>query len=184
MSLRFAALLDAGIGCSRPIARAPLRLGAVKQATTPLRLPPLCFAPRRFLSSRPAPLPPLRTFLSRKPPLSPFSARRFFSSSPSRFLATHRSRYNGSSYGRGGSGSGQFWSRLKRRLDRLNDNTIIFGLIGVNIAVFGLWQYGVSSAQRFHDPSVYMAMLKNFVVSWPNVMSGRLSVHHASPRMS
>lgn len=50
----------------------------------------------------------------------------------------------------------------------------IYGLIGVNVAVFLLWQYAVQSWQRFRDPALYQWLTKNFILNENNIMAGRI----------
>ncbi|KAL7424318.1 hypothetical protein Q5752_001908 [Cryptotrichosporon argae] len=52
--------------------------------------------------------------------------------------------------------------------------TVIYGLIGVNVGVFLLWQYGISSYQRFRDPSTYHFLTRHFVLNEANIMAGRI----------
>ena len=37
-----------------------------------------------------------------------------------------------------------------------------------------LWQYAISSFQRFRDPTLYSFMQKNFIMSEYNIMAGRM----------
>lgn len=67
-----------------------------------------------------------------------------------------------------------FFQTLRRRIDQIPTQTIIYALIGLNIAVFFLWQYAISSYQRFRDPSLYQFLTRNFVLNENNIFSGRL----------
>ncbi|WWC69141.1 uncharacterized protein I206_103077 [Kwoniella pini CBS 10737] len=102
--------------------------------------------------------------------------RRNFGSSPKGLI---RSSYfpKGSGYeygGSGGSGGGNWFSRLRSRIDRVPTMTLIYGLIGINGGVFLLWQYAISSAQRFRDPTLFFFLQKNFILNEVNVFSGRV----------
>ncbi|RSH93830.1 hypothetical protein EHS25_006479 [Saitozyma podzolica] len=83
----------------------------------------------------------------------------------------------GSGYGYGGDprgGGGSWWSNFRRRIDRLPEIYVIYGLIGINVAVFLLWQYAVQSWQRFRDPALYQWLTKNFILNENNIMAGRI----------
>ncbi|KAJ9121159.1 hypothetical protein QFC24_004833 [Naganishia onofrii] len=51
---------------------------------------------------------------------------------------------------------------------------VVYGLIGLNVAIYGLWQYAHTSWSRFRDPSLYYWMTRNFIVSEANFAAGRL----------
>ncbi|WVQ99023.1 hypothetical protein IAU59_006155 [Kwoniella sp. CBS 9459] len=102
--------------------------------------------------------------------------RRAFSSSSKGLI---RSTYfprggNGGGGGYGGGGGGNWYYRLRGRIDRIPTMTLIYGLIGVNAGVFFLWQYALSSAQRFRDPTLFAFLQKNFILNEVNVFSGRV----------
>lgn len=82
----------------------------------------------------------------------------------------------GLGFGRGGgSGGGNSWfRRFRRRLDSLPPMYVVYGLIGLNVAIYGLWQYAHTSWSRFRDPSLYYWMTRNFIVSEANFAAGRL----------
>ncbi|WOO81320.1 Rhomboid protein 1, mitochondrial [Vanrija pseudolonga] len=126
------------------------------------------------------------TASSSTPLASPFSFtssffRRAFSSSPARAVRdTYFPRSSRRSSGGGwGGGGGQrrppsWWRNFRYRLDAISPNGITYALIGINTAVFLLWQYGYSSYQRFQDPSTLIFMTKNFVLSEMNILQGRI----------
>lgn len=84
----------------------------------------------------------------------------------------------GLGFGRGGGsggGGGNSWFRnFRRRLDSLPPMFVVYGLIGLNVAIYGLWQYAHTSWSRFRDPSLYYWMTRNFIVSEANFAAGRL----------
>ncbi|WWC60786.1 uncharacterized protein I303_103362 [Kwoniella dejecticola CBS 10117] len=84
------------------------------------------------------------------------------------------SGYGGGYGGSGGHGGGNWFSRLRGRIDRIPTMTLIYGLIGINGGVFLLWQYAISSAQRFRDPTLFFFLQKNFILNEVNVFSGRV----------
>ena len=101
---------------------------------------------------------------------------RQFSTSPTHSLAMRPSYYQGSSgnsYGRGRRGQDPF-STLKARLDGLPGLWVLGSIIGLNVLVFGAWQYGGALLNRFRDPSWLIFLRKNFTTSWANVSSGRV----------
>lgn len=51
---------------------------------------------------------------------------------------------------------------------------IIYGLIGLNVGIFLLWQYAFQSWNRFKDPTLYLFMQKNLVLNESNIMAGRI----------
>jgi hypothetical protein len=84
-------------------------------------------------------------------------------------------------YGRGGGrGGGSWWQNFRERLDNLPPMYVVYGLIGVNVAIYGLWQYANTSWTRFRDPSLYYWMSRNFIVSEANFAAGRLYVSLSS----
>ncbi|ORX33871.1 hypothetical protein BD324DRAFT_638919 [Kockovaella imperatae] len=70
-----------------------------------------------------------------------------------------------------GGGGGGFGGRSGLLRD---PNFIVPILIGVNIAICGLWQYAQFSYNRFHDASLLQWMYKNFALTGMNVKAGRL----------
>ncbi|OXC86251.1 hypothetical protein C344_01428 [Cryptococcus neoformans AD1-7a] len=111
---------------------------------------------------------------------SPLTKRSFNSSTKSLIKSTYfprggRSSGNGYGYGGGGpQGPWAWFTRLRRRIDRIPTMTLVYGLIGINGAVFLLWQYALSSAQRFRDPSLLYFLRNNFILNEVNVFSGRI----------
>ncbi|ORY01950.1 rhomboid-domain-containing protein [Basidiobolus meristosporus CBS 931.73] len=61
-----------------------------------------------------------------------------------------------------------------RRGFRLSDSGLLYTLIGANVAVYGLWQYGIASYQRFRDGSLFYFLQKNFLLTLHNIKEGRL----------
>lgn len=125
-------------------------------------------------SIRPAALPKAHTLSSTSK-----SVTRAFSTS--RLLALRESYFQRPAsrtrdvYGRGGGGNGgSWWQNFRRRLDSLPPMYVVYGLIGVNVAIYGLWQYANTSWTRFRDPSLYYWMSRNFIVSEANFAAGRL----------
>ncbi|KAJ9105231.1 hypothetical protein QFC21_001596 [Naganishia friedmannii] len=55
---------------------------------------------------------------------------------------------------------------------------VVYGLIGLNVAIYGLWQYANTSWSRFRDPSLYYWMTRNFIVSEANFAAGRFTSSH------
>ena len=79
-----------------------------------------------------------------------------------------------SGYGGRGGGGRSWWQNFRRRLDNLPPMYVVYGLIGINVAIYGLWQYAQTSWQRFRDPSLYYWMSRNFIVSEANFAAGRM----------
>lgn len=83
--------------------------------------------------------------LHKKSPLPavPLNARGFSQSyllqfARSRFSSSRQNWYPPPPRG-GGTGSSGFLNGLRRRVDRINPDTIFYGIIGINVAVFGGW---------------------------------------------
>ncbi|WRT67449.1 uncharacterized protein IL334_004420 [Kwoniella shivajii] len=105
------------------------------------------------------------------------SRRTFASTSRGLLRSTYFPKGNGgySNYGgSGGRGGGNWFSRLRGRIDRIPTMTLVYGLIGINGGVFLLWQYALSSAQRFRDPTLFKFLQQNFILNEVNVFSGRV----------
>lgn len=162
-----------------------LKLTPLSCSAFPLRPAPprLSIERGRFSSSRaPAALPPSHAHTHSTPPPSPFVAlaRRAFSVSPTRILAMRPSYYTrggsgGNSYGRGSGNRGP-WGTLKDRIDRLPAMWVLGAVCGLNVAVFGAWNYGAEVYSKFRDPSWMIFLRKNFTTSWANFSSGRVCV--------
>lgn len=75
----------------------------------------------------------------------------------------------------------------------MSPNVILYGIIGVNVAVYLMWSYGQSVLQQFRvsavlgrssdftadlaasqDPSYLRWMTNHFTCSWRNFQSGRM----------
>ncbi|KAK9723029.1 hypothetical protein K7432_002237 [Basidiobolus ranarum] len=61
-----------------------------------------------------------------------------------------------------------------RRGFHMSDTGLLYTLIGANVVVYGLWQYGIGSYQRFRDGSVFYFLQKNFLFTLNNIKEGRL----------
>ncbi|GAA5937513.1 hypothetical protein JCM3775_001250 [Rhodotorula graminis] len=80
-------------------------------------------------------------------------------------------------YGRGGGGSSYGRRRdpsWRDRIDAVPGQYLVYGLIAVNVGVYGAWQYGNELALRFRDASWLKFLQRNFTVSWQNITSGRV----------
>ncbi|KAJ3271788.1 hypothetical protein HK104_004628, partial [Borealophlyctis nickersoniae] len=59
----------------------------------------------------------------------------------------------------------------KRFEQRLNEDNVIWGIIGVNVAVFLMWQYADSVAKTRRGTTEYLRfMYENFTVGWRHVI--------------
>ncbi|ORZ22315.1 hypothetical protein BCR42DRAFT_166150 [Absidia repens] len=61
--------------------------------------------------------------------------------------------------------------QIGRAVNNMDPNKVLWSVIGVNVGVFGLWQYGISSYKQFGDPEWLNFMLKHFMNSpdaWQN----------------
>ncbi|KAK6903298.1 hypothetical protein I203_108563 [Kwoniella mangroviensis CBS 8507] len=107
---------------------------------------------------------------------SPFLKRSFNSTARDLIRSSYfpKGGIGGYGGGYGGGGGGGWFSRLRSRIDRIPTMTLIYGLIGLNGGVFLLWQYAISSAQRFRDPTLFFFLQKNFILNEVNVFSGRI----------
>ncbi|KAF9912624.1 hypothetical protein EC991_010050 [Linnemannia zychae] len=52
-------------------------------------------------------------------------------------------------------------------------NKVVYSILAINVAVFGVWQYAEGNAKRFHDGRLYMFMYRNFTDSLQNLKEGR-----------
>ncbi|WVQ69713.1 uncharacterized protein L199_007933 [Kwoniella botswanensis] len=107
---------------------------------------------------------------------SPFLKRSFNATARDLIRSSYFPKGGNGGYGGGygGGGGGSWFSRLRSRIDRIPTMTLIYGLIGLNGGVFLLWQYAISSAQRFRDPTLFFFLQKNFILNEVNVFSGRI----------
>jgi hypothetical protein len=171
--------------CSTPLARQCL--GALRSQSlpswrfVPSSLPKV--ATRSLQLSTRQSSPRLMSFR----PMSTSSVLRFVKTETTAVRSTYYPRSSGSGGGGGqGSSHGPF-KNFTRWLNRLPHMTVIYGIIGVNVGVFLLWQYGIQSyvssglvydwltvQQRFRDPTLYKWMSENFVLNEANVMAGRV----------
>ncbi|KAG0373189.1 hypothetical protein BGX24_012021 [Mortierella sp. AD032] len=55
-----------------------------------------------------------------------------------------------------------------------SSNKIVYSIVAINVAVFGVWQYAEGNAKRFHDGRLYMFMHRNFTDSLQNLKEGRV----------
>ncbi|SAM02903.1 hypothetical protein [Absidia glauca] len=55
--------------------------------------------------------------------------------------------------------------KLGRMVNNVDPNTVLWSVIGINVGVFGLWQYGISSYRQFGDPALLEFMLDHFLNS-------------------
>ena len=70
--------------------------------------------------------------------------------------------------------SASLLSSTRRRLNRLNGGTIVFYMIGLNLAIFGVWAYAQANLERFRDGRLLATMLRNFSLSERNLREGRM----------
>ncbi|KAJ2723167.1 hypothetical protein GGI07_002802 [Coemansia sp. Benny D115] len=86
-------------------------------------------------------------------------------------------RYTKANYGsnRGNSyrnqGRGQHQQRF---FDNVSPEKLVYTIIGLNAVVLVVWQVGNGWIKSFGDYSLVNWMVKNFTISWANLMSGRL----------
>ena len=67
------------------------------------------------------------------------------------FSTTRTGSARATYYGRGGGSFNpppkpSFMENLRRRLNRIDPNRVVYYIIGINVAVFLLWQYAINSA--------------------------------------
>ncbi|KIK65483.1 hypothetical protein GYMLUDRAFT_38956 [Collybiopsis luxurians FD-317 M1] len=72
--------------------------------------------------------------------------------------------------GYGGYGGG----RKPPLLDSIPEPVVFWGIIGINGAVFLMWQFAKNRYQHEHDPSSFIWMRNHFTNSWRNFSSGRI----------
>lgn len=125
--------------CASPLARQCL--GTLRSQS----LPSWRFMPNALprAATRSLMQAPSTTVSSR--PMSTSSILRFVKSETSAIRSTYYPR--GSSGGGGSQGPSQQgpFQNFTRWLNRLPHMTVIYGIIGVNVGVFLLWQYGIQS---------------------------------------
>ncbi|KIJ56518.1 hypothetical protein M422DRAFT_149535 [Sphaerobolus stellatus SS14] len=74
----------------------------------------------------------------------------------------------------GGSPRGpEFFENLKKMINSISPNVIIWTIIGLNVGIYGIWNVGASLA-RSGDFSILNSLSKNFVISWQNWKEGRI----------
>ncbi|KIK08582.1 hypothetical protein K443DRAFT_563619 [Laccaria amethystina LaAM-08-1] len=59
-------------------------------------------------------------------------------------------------------------------LDEIPQNTIFYGIIGLNATVFVMWFMSTQKYKQEQDPSAFIWMHQNFTNSWQNISSGRI----------
>ncbi|KAJ4492953.1 hypothetical protein C8J55DRAFT_602882 [Lentinula edodes] len=59
-------------------------------------------------------------------------------------------------------------------LDRIPEDVVFWGIIGLNGAVFIMWQLAQKRYEIERDPRSYIWMQENFTTSWTNFSSGRI----------
>ncbi|KAJ3977261.1 hypothetical protein EV361DRAFT_879438 [Lentinula raphanica] len=59
-------------------------------------------------------------------------------------------------------------------LDQIPENVVFWGIIGLNGAVFIMWQLARKRYEIERDPGSYIWMQRNFTSSWANFSSGRV----------
>ncbi|KAI9302578.1 hypothetical protein BJ944DRAFT_269746 [Cunninghamella echinulata] len=61
--------------------------------------------------------------------------------------------------------------QVGRVIDNMNPNTVLWSVIGLNVGIYGMWQYGINNYKQFGDPGTLNFMLKHFMNSsdaWSN----------------
>ncbi|GJE84614.1 rhomboid-domain-containing protein [Phanerochaete sordida] len=66
------------------------------------------------------------------------------------------------------------WQRFKQWLDSIPSNTIFWGVLGINAAVFAAWQLSRALYQSSGDASLFLKLQRNFTVSMQNISAGRI----------
>ncbi|KAF9057275.1 hypothetical protein BJ165DRAFT_1330281, partial [Panaeolus papilionaceus] len=59
-------------------------------------------------------------------------------------------------------------------LDRIPQNTVFWGIMGLNAGVFLMWFMAQQKWQQERDPSAIRFMAKNFLNAWGNLVEGRI----------
>ncbi|KAI5117506.1 hypothetical protein M0805_009675 [Coniferiporia weirii] len=65
------------------------------------------------------------------------------------------------------------FTRLRRRFNQLPSEVVLWAILGLNGAVYFAWQYATDLA-RHGDPSLYIKMQRNILLSWRNIREGRI----------
>ncbi|TDL29311.1 rhomboid-domain-containing protein [Rickenella mellea] len=58
-------------------------------------------------------------------------------------------------------------------LDKIPHNVIVYGILGINGAVYLAWQYA-ESRRSVGDPSLSIFLSKNLLMAWGNIQQGRI----------
>ncbi|KZT58751.1 rhomboid-domain-containing protein, partial [Calocera cornea HHB12733] len=66
-----------------------------------------------------------------------------------------------------------WWKRFTQRLDRLPQNYVTGGIIGLNVLVWMQWKVGWQNFSRFKDEQPLRFLFENFATSWENYRAGR-----------
>ncbi|KAF8342025.1 uncharacterized protein EI90DRAFT_2904405, partial [Cantharellus anzutake] len=83
----------------------------------------------------------------------------------STYYQSGRSRRRTDGFGYSG-GNGR-WDFFQRYLSSIPSRWIFYGILGINVLVYGAWRYS-DMYWQFRDPSRVFFMLKHFTVSWDN----------------
>ncbi|KAI0751388.1 hypothetical protein C8Q80DRAFT_1309134 [Daedaleopsis nitida] len=136
--------------------------------------PRLCLSARHSISSLGSLPKPIRLVQTPPSATSEQSIWRFVSSKVAN--ATHRSGIGRTSRGggyQGGGGSQGPWQSFRDRINSIPHNYIFWGIIGLNGAVYAVWNLAWVQYKSTGDPSSYMWMRHNFVSSAENLEAGR-----------
>lgn len=61
--------------------------------------------------------------------------------------------------------------QVGRVINNMNPNVVLWSVIGTNVGIYGLWQYGINNYKQFGDPGTLNFMFKHFMNSsdaWHN----------------
>ncbi|KAI9208161.1 uncharacterized protein BJ171DRAFT_577977 [Polychytrium aggregatum] len=65
------------------------------------------------------------------------------------------------------------WRRTLRRFTNskwFSPEYVVYGIIGINCAVYLVWLYAQKNAKEFRDYKLLQFMYKNFMISWPSTV--------------
>jgi hypothetical protein len=73
-----------------------------------------------------------------------------------------------------------------RFLDAIPQNTVFWGIVGLNGAVFTMYWWADKKLKVERNPAMYRWMNQNFTTNWRNLSAGRMSVlrNNSSPYIS
>lgn len=66
------------------------------------------------------------------------------------------------------------FNQFGAKINNLPPNAVLWSVIGINVGVYGLWQFSINTYKSFGDDSRLNFMVRNFMCSPKHIESGRI----------